>query len=83
LLLFTSGQGRSWADRMVQFVPTGVFDFPFTVNNLPLELDLVSALLPQVHVVSLSPSRVERRSCHCECSPARGAARVDPIVARW
>jgi len=51
LLLFTSGQGGSWADRMIYFVPTGVFDCPFTVNNLPLELDLVRALLPQVHVV--------------------------------
>lgn len=46
--MFTSGQGRSCADRMIHFVPTGVFDFPFTVNNLPLELDLVRALLPQV-----------------------------------
>ena len=83
MLLFTSGQGRSSADGMIHFVSTGVLDFPFTFNNLPLELDLVRALLPQVHVLSLSPSRVERRSCHCECSPARRTARVGPIVAQW
>src|ERR1700730_10326702 len=42
---------------MIDFVPTVVFDFPFTANKLPLEVDLVRALLPQVHLAPLSPSR--------------------------
>jgi hypothetical protein len=58
---------------MIHFVPTVVFDFPFTVNKLPLEVDLVGALLPQVH---LAPCR--RR---VPVEQARRAAKFDTIVA--
>jgi hypothetical protein len=66
---------------MIHFVPTVVFDFPFTVNKLPLEVDLVRALLPQIHLEPSSPSRVERRSCHCQLHPSARCREVDPIVA--
>jgi hypothetical protein len=66
---------------MIHFVPTVVFDFPFTVNKLPLELHLVRALLPQVHLAPLSPSRAERAAVIASGSPERRTANVDPTVA--
>ena len=70
---------------MIHFVPTVVFEFSLTVNKLSLEVDLVRALLPQVHLARLSPSRSCRGSQLSLqiASPARRAAKVDSIVALW
>jgi ABC-type lipoprotein release transport system permease subunit len=66
---------------MTRFVPTGVFDFPFTVKKLPLELDLVRALLPQVHLAPFVPVACRTpRSVIASGSPARRATKVDPMV---
>jgi hypothetical protein len=63
---------------MIHFVPAEVFDFPFTLNNLPLEIDLVGALLPQMRLALSSP--VEWRSCDCKLRPSARCREVGPIV---
>ena len=68
---------------MIHFVPTVVFDFPFTVNKLPLEVDLVRALLPGSPGTLVVAFMSSAAACHCKLRPARRAVKVDSIVALW
>lgn len=64
---------------MIHFAPTVVFDFPFTVNKLPLEVDLVRALLPQVRC-HLRRGRVSSAAAViASCVVARRAAKSIPF----
>lgn len=64
---------------MIQVVPTVVFALAFTVNKLPIEVDLVRELLPQIHLAPLSPSRVSSAAAViASCVPARRAVKSIP-----
>lgn len=66
---------------MIHVVPTVVFDFALTVNKLPIEVDLVRELLPQIHLAPVAVARVERRSCHRKLRPSAPCREGDPMVA--
>jgi hypothetical protein len=50
-----------------------MFDFPFAINKLPLEVELAKALLQQVHVAALCRCRIPVEQAQC-------AAKFDTIV---
>ena len=58
---------------MIPSLRTVVFDFPFAINKLPLEVESARALLQQVHVAALCRRRIP-------VEPAQRAVKFDTIV---